>query len=68
MSEVYVLVKQVSDERSEGRFTIHGVTETEAISDTWMAAGDNCYSLYFNTREVPDPDGFCVEEDTDEEN
>lgn len=66
MSEVYVLVKQVDDRKSEGHFTIHGVTEDDGIAGTWSAAGDSCYSLWFETDKTPSADAWVPEEETDE--
>lgn len=62
MSEVYVLVKQIPG-RQNGEVTLHGVTDSEHIGETWAAAGDNCFSVWMVTSESPNSEGWENEED-----
>lgn len=64
MSEVYVLVKQVPG-RPNGEVTLHGVTDSELVSDTWSAAGEEHISFWTQTEEPPQFDPFELEEETD---
>lgn len=65
MSEVYVLVKQVSG-RPNGEVTLHGVTEDDIVQETWVAAGEDNISFYASTGQAPQFAPFEWEDATDE--
>lgn len=60
MADVYALVKQVEG-RPDGEVTLHGVTSSELVMDTWTAAHDGNFAPLFGTDESPDSEGWTPE-------
>lgn len=65
MSEVYALVKHVEDGLPE-HVTLHGVTTSESIADTWTAAHELNYAPVFDSDYTPQLDPWAVEDYDDE--
>lgn len=65
MSEVYALVKQAEDGLPE-HVTLHGVTVSERIADTWTAGHERNYAPMFDCDYTPQLDPWVPEDEEDE--
>ncbi len=57
---VWALLKQ-KDNDSLDVFHVHGVTEMQAIADTWHNASDLHYAVEYETDAVPDAEPYELE-------